>query len=449
MDTTLLDDTSFAAAATRAIDELERLVAIPSVSLPGHDAGTLDECAKAVARLFDEVGATVELLQVEDGPPIVYGLIDRGAPTTVLLYAHYDVQPPGDEDAWATPPFVPSRRGQRLFGRGAADNKGGLAVHLATLDYLGADLPVNVKVLIEGEEEVGSPHLHALVAREPQLAEADIVVVPDCENWRTGVPALTVSLRGMVSCLLTVATLREPVHSGAFGGAAPEALSALARLLASLHDASGDVAIAGLAGFDDTTGPEIDEAHFRRTAGLLDGVALIGTGRLADRVWRRPAVTVLGIDAPAAGGAPAQLVPQARAKIAVRLAPGDDPSRAMHTVEAHLREYAPWGVEIEFEPLEYVAPFRAARGRSRELALRALADAWGRDAVEIGVGGSIALLATLAAAAGEAEFVLTGVGDPESNIHGPNESVHLGELRRAIEAEIRLLSYLGDASGRE
>jgi len=429
----------------QAVADLVRLVEIPSISLPGHEPRELEHAAKEVAEIFAGAGAGVELLRVADAPPAVYAEVERGAATTVLLYAHYDVQPPGD--AWVTPPFEPTMRGERLYGRGAADDKAGIAIHATALRYFAETPPVNLKVLIEGEEEVGSPHLADLLAHHPKLAEADVVVVADCANWQLGVPALTVSLRGMVSCLVTVSTLEHSAHGGLYGGAVPEAVSALARVLCSLQTDAGDVAIDGLATWQESVRADIDEDELRQAAGLLPRVALIGEGTLAERLWARPAVTILGIDAPAADGAPAQLVPKARAKIAVRLAPSDDAHRAIERLERHIRAHAPWGARVDFEPLEHVEPFVAAAGRARELALRALAEAWATEPVEVGLGGSIAFLSPLAEAAPEAAFLLTGVEDPAANIHGPNESVHLDELGRACEAEIRLLHYLAEEIG--
>lgn len=361
---------------------------------------------------------------------------------TVLLYAHHDVQPAGDKALWDTEPFEPTVRGERLYGRGAADDKAAVALHAAALRYFDGSMPVNVKVIVEGEEEIGSPHLADFMAHYPSLAEADVVVITDCPNWRLGVPAMTVSLRGMVSCLVTVSTLEHPVHGGLYGGAVPEALSTLSQMLASLHTDDGDVAIDGLVCAQPPEGAEVDADELRSTASVREGVSLIGSGSLEARLWTRPAATVLGIDAPASISAPAQLVPSARAKIAVRLAPGDNAHRAMDRVEKHLRAQVPWGALVEFEPLEFVEPFVAAGGPEHEVALRALADAWGTDPVEIGLGGSIAFLAPLAAAAPGAAFLLTGVEDPDANIHAANESVHLGEMKRACEAEIRLLTYL-------
>ena len=425
------------------VEDLGRLVEIPSVSLPGHDAKHLEEAARAVAEILGSAGGNVDELSLSNGPSAVYAEVDVGAPKSVLLYAHYDVQPPGDEDAWLSPPFAPTVRDRRLYGRGAADDKAGVALHATVLRYFSGTPPVNVKILVEGEEEIGSPHLEELLERYPFVADVDVVVVADCANWARGVPALTVSLRGMVSCLVTVSTLEHAVHGGIYGGAVPDALTALVHVLRSLHTESGDVAIEGLtssvwAG----GGGEIDEDELRRQAGVLPEVQLFGTGPLKERLWTRPAAAILGIDAPQADGAPAQLVPSARAKVAVRLAPGDEPERAMMSLEEHLQAHVPWGARVECEPVELVEPFEAADGELRRLALRALGEAWGAEAVEVGLGGSIALLSPLARAASRATFLLTGVEDAEANIHAPNESVDLGELRRACEAEIRLLTYL-------
>ena len=424
---------------------LARLVGIPSVSAPGVAPAALAEAAAATAALCGEAGFdSVEAWEVPGAPPYVFGEIagPEGAPV-VLLYAHYDVQPPGDEGSWTSPPFSPEERGGRLYGRGASDDKAGIATHLGAVRALGAGPPVGVRLLVEGEEEVGSPHLDAFLAQYGDRLGADVVVVADSINWGVGEPALTTSLRGIIDLTVEVRILAAGVHSGLFGGPVPDALTALARLLATLHDEDGSPAVEGLA-----RGPaptvELPEAALRRQAGVGAGVGLLGTGSIAQRLWMSPAISVLGVDAPGTAAAVNQLVASAAAKVSVRLAPGDQPRRAMRALRRHLESRAPWGAEVVVTEGARAAPLRLdTTGPAYAWFRRALAEAWGRPPVEVGIGGSIPLVAGLAASHPEAELLLTGIGDPGSAVHGPDESQDLGELKRAIHAEARALSLLG------
>ena len=316
-------------------------------------------------------------------------------------------------------------------------------MHLAALRALGPDLPVGVVVLIEGEEEIGSPSLPGLLRRHRDLLTADVLVLADAMNWRVGVPALTTTLRGGVSAVVEVRTLEQPVHNGVFGGPVPDALTCLSRLLATLHDPAGDVAVAGLV--RGTADPlDLTEADVRADAGVVDGVQLIGTGSLTSRLWAAPALSVVGIDAPSVEASSMVLVPVARARIALRLAPGDDPVRALDALTAHLSAAAPWGAAVTVTPGGTVAPFTAATsGPAYEAAHRALSQAWGVPAVDVGVGGSIGFIAGFAEAFPDAQILVTGVEDPDTQAHGPDESLHLGEFARACLAEALLLEDLG------
>ncbi len=311
----------------RLTEELRKLVRLPSVSFPGFPAAPVEQTGAAVARLFTEAGLPhVRMLDVPRAPQAVFGErpAQPGAPT-VLLYAHYDVQPAGPEDAWTSPPFEPTERGGRLYGRGAADDKSGIVMHAGALLALGDDCPVGVKVLIEGQEEADGGGIEEFVKAHAELLHADVVVVADLGNYALGVPTLTTSLRGMAACDVEVETLEGAVHSGMFGGPAPDALVALSRMIATLHDDKGDVAVEGLAtiAYD---GAAYDEAAYRADAGVLDGVGLIGSGTIADRLYGKPSINVIGIDAPRVDGAANALVPRARARVSVRLAPGQEPA---------------------------------------------------------------------------------------------------------------------------
>ena len=421
--------------------DLERLVRIPSVSADPAAAPHLRDSAGQAAELLSQAGLPdVQILTAGGGQPAVLGRrpAPPGAPT-VLLYAHHDVQPPGDPAAWNSDPFVPTERDGRLFGRGAADDKAGLAVHLAALRAHGDDLPVGVTVLVEGEEEIGSPTLLPFLDTFSDRLGADAVVFADAVNWTADVPSLTTSLRGGATVTVELRTLDHAIHSGLFGGPVPDALTALCRLLATLHDEHGDVAVAGLA--RGTADPlDLTEAQLRADAGLLDGVELIGTGGLTDRLWAAPSVTVIGLDAPAVAAASNTLLPVARAKVSLRVAPGDDADRACAALEAHLRAHAPWGARVTLSSGGTAAPYSARTGgRAYQAARQALTQAWGRPALDIGAGGSIPFVTAYAERFPAAEILVTGVEDPDSRAHGANESLHLPTFERACLAEALFL----------
>jgi acetylornithine deacetylase/succinyl-diaminopimelate desuccinylase-like protein len=425
-------------------EHLEGLVRIPSVSAPGFDGGLVRSSAEATAGILEGAGLSgVRLLEIEGTHPAVFGehRAPRGAPT-VLLYAHHDVQPPGAEADWDSYPFEPIERNGRLFGRGTCDDKAGVVLHeCAILAHQGRP-PVGVKVFIEGEEEVGSPNLPAFLERYGDELRADVYVLADATNWRAGVPGLTTKLRGLVDCEVEVRTLDHAVHSGLYGGPFPDALSALARLLATLQDDRGNVAVEGLA-----TGPsdplDLTEAELREQAGAVPGVELIGEGALTERLWTRPAVAVLAIDAPRIPEASNTLVPVARAKVSLRLAPGDDPDRAMEALVKHLEANAPWGAQVTVRPGAAAWPYAVrAEGPVFDAARSAFGEAWGTDTVDMGAGGTIPFVKAFAEAYPQAAILLTGVEDPDGRAHGANESLLLRDFRKACLAEALLLERL-------
>jgi acetylornithine deacetylase/succinyl-diaminopimelate desuccinylase-like protein len=428
--------------------DLERLVRIPSVAFEGYPNEPVAAAAEATLEILRDAGlANAELLDVPGGPQAVYGELagPPGAPT-VLLYAHYDVQPAGDESAWDSSPFEPTERDGRLFGRGTADDKCGVALHAGVLRAFGGRPPVTVKVIIEGEEETGRGTFEHFVSEHPERFAADLVIVADAGNWKVGEPTLTTSLRGLVSLDVTVSTLAGPVHSGLFGGAAPDALVALSRMIASLHDDAGDVAVAGLAR-SDWPGRPVEEGPLRDAAGILDGVGLVGSGAIAERLYTRPSITAIGLDAPDVDTAGNAIVPTARARISARLAPEDDPHAAGEAIAAHLRAAAPWGVRAEVEARQFARGFRLVEGGPGDAAARAaMADAYGKDAVAVGSGGAIPLVVVLAEALPGAEILLWGACDDAAQIHSANESVDLGDLERATLAEVLLLERLGQST---
>jgi acetylornithine deacetylase/succinyl-diaminopimelate desuccinylase-like protein len=426
--------------------DLEALIRIPSVSADPAAKAAVRRSAEVTAGLLRGVGAPeAEILDgVQGGQPAVLARYPAppGTPT-VLLYAHHDVQPTGDPGTWVSAPFEPTERDGRLYGRGSADDKAGIAAHLAVLRAYHGQPPVGVTVFVEGEEEIGSPTLGAFLERYRDKLTADAIVLADSANFEVGTPALTTSLRGLAECVVEVRALEHGVHSGVYGGAAPDALTALCRLLASLHDDEGNVAIEGLLS---AKTPDVDypEARFRAEAGLLDGVQLLGTGSLAERIWAKPAASVLAIDATRVADASNTLIPAVRAKVSLRLAPGDDASRALQALVRHLREHAPWGVRVTVVEGDAGQPFAVhAQGPAFDAARAAFREAYGRDTIDIGVGGSIPFVAEFADAFPDAAILVTSAGaDPDCRAHGPDESLHLADFERACLAEALLLAKL-------
>jgi len=421
--------------------DLENLIRIPGIAFDGFDFAALERSAQAVAQLLRAEGLEVQISRIGDGHPAVIGRkpAPAGAPT-VLLYAHHDVQPIGDRGKWESEPFEPTERDGRLYGRGAADDKAGVMAHIAALRAFGDRLPVGVVLFIEGEEEFGSASLEALLAKHRDEIASDVIVIADSGNWDIGVPSLTTSLRGIVNGFVTVEVLRSAVHSGMYGGAVPDALMVLSRLIATLHDDDGEVAVPGLMRTQ-ASPLDYDEQRFREESGMLDGVQLIGRGRIVERLWTKPAISVLGIDAPSTDGAPNAIVPKAKAKLSVRLAPGEDPKSACEALVAHLEKNVPWGAKLGFELEHDGKPCVIdSTGKYFDAARAAFKEAWdGTDSVEIGVGGSIPFISTFQQMFPEASVLVTGVEDPFAKAHGPNESLHLGEFARVCLAEALLL----------
>ena len=423
--------------------DLESLTRIPSVSLDAFDQGEVERSASATAALFAAEGFDVEISREGGRPAVIARKAGPAGAPTVLLYAHHDVQPPGPDELWTSPPFVPTERDGRLYGRGAADDKAGIMAHLAAVRAHGDALPVNLVVFVEGEEEIGSESLPATLAAHGEKLRADAIVLADSTNWAIGEPALTVTLRGLIRVVVTVSTLAHGVHSGMFGGAVPDAITALIRLLATLHEDDGEIAVAGLVSGVASALP-YDEARLRAESGLLDGVATIGRGPLLDRIWAKPSITTIGIDAPSVATASNTLVASASAKISMRLAPAQDPAAAYDALRDHLVAQAPWGAQVEVHLDDSGEGFAAdAQGPIYDAARAAFADAWGHPPVDIGVGGSIPFVAAFAQRFPDAALLVTGVEDPDSRAHGADESLHLGEFERVCVAEAALLARIG------
>ena len=425
-----------------AREDLERLARIPSISADPAHRDDVASAAAQVAELARAAGAA-DVITVSAGgaPAVIASWPAPAAAPTVLLYAHLDVQPTGAEQDWTSPPFEPTERNGRLYGRGAADDKAGVLMHLAVLRAFGGQPPVGVVLFIEGEEEIGSPTLPALLAEHRDLLRADVIIIADSANAAVDVPSFTTSLRGLVDVLVEVRVLERAVHSGMYGGAVGDALTGLCRLLASLHDEAGDVAVKGLVIGE--SGADLDPAVFRVDAGLLPGGELIGTATLAERLWHRPAVSVIGMDAPSTAHAANVLLPSARAKVSLRIAPGDDARRACAALTDHLQANAPWGAQVVVTPGALGEPFDLeATGDVYDLARSAFADAYGNAAVEAGIGGSIPFIAEFVRTYPGATVLVTGVGDPASRWHGVDESLDLAMWERACVAEALLLARL-------
>ncbi|WP_298252396.1 dipeptidase [uncultured Arthrobacter sp.] len=458
-DTTRIPDllrSSVDAAFPRIVEQLSDLVAIQGIAWDAFDSSELDRSADAVVDLIRGVGIDdVRILRVDNdgvpgGPAVVARRTAAEGRPTVLLYAHHDVQPPGDEALWETPPFVATERDGRLFGRGAADDKAGIMAHIGAFgalgEVLGDSFGVGVTLFIEGEEEAGSPTFRTFLETYRDDLEADVIVVADSSNWKVGVPALTTSLRGLVDGTIEVRVLEHAVHSGMFGGPVLDAPTLLARLIATLHDDAGDVAVSGLTGGDHAS-VDYREEDYRSDASVLDGVELAGTGSIASRLWHKPALSIIGMDIPSVALSSNTLLPQARAKFSLRLAPGQDPAAAMDAVRAHVEAHAPFGAQVTFTPGETGSPFRTDTSEpASRAALEALREAWGVDAVEAGMGGSIPFIADLIEVFPAAQILITGVEDPDSRAHSANESLHLEEFRKAILAEAILLARIDDGA---
>ncbi len=423
--------------------DLESLIRIESV---WADPGRRDEVqrsAQMVSDLLTDAGFGDVAIVSEGGAPAVIARYPAppGAPT-VLLYAHHDVQPEGDHAQWSSPPFEPTERGSRLYGRGSADDKAGVATHLAAFRAHGGKPPVGVTVFVEGEEESGSPSLGRLLAAHRDELAADVIVIADSDNWSVDVPALTISLRGLADCVVEVATLDHGLHSGLWGGVVPDALSVLVRLLASLHDEDGNVTVAGL---HESTAAAVEYPveRVRAESGLLDGVHEIGSGSVPQRLWAKPAITVIGIDTTSIAASSNTLIPRARAKVSMRVAPGGDAEAHLAALRTHLEQHAPWGAQVTVTPGDVGQPFAIdANGPVYDAARAAFRQAWDAEPVEMGMGGSIPFIAEFAAAYPNATILVTGVEDPATQAHSVNESLHLGVLERAAVAETLLLAKL-------
>lgn len=422
------------------MDDYLDLLRIESISSLPEKADEVRRSADKVADLLREAGCPEVQVVAEGGQPAVIGRwpAPQGQPT-ICLYSHHDVQPTGDLELWTSPPFEPTERDGRLYARGSNDDTAGIAVHLAALRAWEGRPPVGVTVFIEGEEEIGSPSLATIMERHADLLSSDVFVICDATNWQVGQPSVTTTLRGICDCVVEVRTLDHALHSGGFGGVVPDALTTLCRLLATLHDEKGNVAVAGLK-----TGTaadlDYDEQRLRDDTGLLEGVEWIGDGSAVERIWAKPSISVLAIDSTSVANASNTLAPVARAKVSLRVAPGDNADDALTALVAHLEGHAPWGAQINVSRGETGQPCIVAyEGELAKAVDGAFTEAFGVAPVQVGCGGSIPMIADFQAAFPQAQVVVTAVADPDGRPHGIDESQDLGDLKKAALAEAVLL----------
>lgn len=440
---------AIAADMPRLKDLLATLIRMKSVSAPGYDPSGVRDAGSEIVGMLDDLGFdNARLLESSNGHPAVFAELPtpEGAPT-LLLYAHYDVQPPGPDHEWQTPAFEPAERDGRIYGRGASDDKAGIVMHLGAIAAHGDNLPVGVQLFLEGEEEAGSVGLPEILEKHSEILHPDVIVIGDGGNWEVGTPAYISSLRGVVGVVVELRTLHSAVHSGQYGGYVPDALMALSRLLATLHDDQGNVAISGLVSEEIGEAPEIPDEMARALAGAVDGLQLIGEGSIPSRLWTRPAVSVLAIDAPPVSEAINQLVPVARAKVSVRIPPGQDTQAALQALKDHLRANVPWGASLGFLHEEAGdATILGSDNYAVDVWREAFLEGFGNEAVEMGAGGSIPFIATFKELFPGAPILVVGGGDPTSAYHAPNESQDLGDLEKAALSEaiaFRLLAERG------
>ncbi len=443
---------------SRFLDELKALLRIPSIStLPEHK----EDCRRAAGMLaaeFRRIGMEHVRLIDTVGHPLVYAdwLHAPGKPTA-LLYGHYDVQPVDPIEEWVSPPFEPEERNGNLYGRGAADDKGQVWAQVKALESLmaanGGKLPLNVRVLLEGEEEVGGEGIATYVALKPPELEADFALISDTELFAPGLPTLCVGLRGMIYTELEVRGAKNDLHSGMYGGAAPNPFVALAQMLAKLKDENGHILIPGFYDGMIPPSPEelaawrslpFDEEHYRISeVGSRELVGEAGYSVL-ERTWARPTLDVHGMPGGFTGAGAKTVIPaKALAKVSMRLVPGMTPGTAFAQYKSYVEKIAPKGVEVEVRLIHSGDPCMVGVDNPYiQAATRALKEVWGKETVFIRSGGSIPIVGDFDRHLG-VPSVMMGFGLPDDNIHAPNEKFHLKNFELGIESMVRFLEEAG------
>lgn len=437
------------------VELLKKKIALKSVSALGITADHMRKSAEFVAEQLQELGVEARVVQSTNpdgsaGAWEVVGskIVNPQAPT-VLLYAHHDVQPVPDPSAWDTDPFEGTVRGDRLYGRGSADDGGGLAIHVGALKALADELDVNIKVFFEGEEEMGSASFIPFITAHREAFDADVIIVADSGNWSDSIPSLTTSLRGNADVDVSVRVLQHPVHSGQFGGPVLDANTTAALLIASMYDEQGNVVVEGLSEQEPVGGlvRDLDEATYRRDSSAVEGLVLAGSGTLASRLWVKPSITVIGFDAHPVEGSFNVIADTARFRLSLRTAPSQDPVEAMEALKRHLSAHAPFGAHVSFANEDAGSGWAMdASSAVVKEAEKAMGEAFDTTPINKGEGGSIPFIPELQKLFPAAKVIVTGPEDPQSNAHSPNESISLSGLRKNIVAEALLLSRLTSES---
>jgi acetylornithine deacetylase/succinyl-diaminopimelate desuccinylase-like protein len=439
--------------------QLEALCRIPGVSAEPAPNAELKRSAEATADLMRSAGIqNVRILEIDGVHPYVYGdwLGRPGAPT-VLLYGHHDVQPEGRHEKWISPPYQPTVRDGRLYGRGAADDKAGVMTHVAAVaSYLksSGELPVNVRFVIEGEEETGSENLGRFLQTYKHILPADFIVLSDTANFDTGIPALTYQLRGICTIDVTVQTIEQPVHSGMWGGPVPDPVQIMCQLIASLQGKKGEIAVPGL--YRQVAKPgktqlarirklPFNEAKFKRDGRMLKGVKLAGERGFSvyEQLWTRPSLTVIAFDARPLKGSSNQIIDHVTARLSLRTVPKMDARAAGKAVIRKLTAKPPYGAKVT-ATLTGSTPWWMTdpEGPAFEAARRALKKGYGKETAMIGAGGSIGFVGPFAELLGGAPCLLMGVEDPLCNAHSENESLDLGDWKKSMKSAIHMYDEL-------
>ena len=419
---------------------LSEMVKIKSISSDKNHRDDVDASAQFVENLFTDLGLSTQVIKVAGGMPAVVAHTEiDSSKKTVLLYAHHDVQPIGDLDLWNTEPFDPVVKEGRLYGRGSGDNKSGVVVHYNVVKQLLEDLPVNIRIFIEGEEEIGSPTMSDFIEQNRDLLEADVIVIADSGNVKIGVPTITTTLRGLADAIIEVDQPMRPVHSGMGGGIVPDAFMVLSRIIASFHNEKGELLIEGLTPTDMKVA-ELDKPYTQKMLGS-DEINLFDTDSISKRLWLEPALDVLAIDAPSVEDAVNLVIPKAKAKISLRLPPTEDPEHAMKMLEEHVMKNIPWNASVKFIPNSKGSGVVAdpTKPFTTEL-VNSFNSVWENETAYIGVGGSIPFANDFVREFPNAELVLVGASDEElGNAHAPNESVQIDHIEMLVESLVKTL----------